>query len=52
MVNQFPATGSNLKGLLKKAKQANHTADYTAEYALLGSAFYFLFLSGLNVFGS
>jgi beta-hydroxylase len=51
VVNRFSAQVYALKSVFKRAKLANRTAYYAAKYALLGGAFYFLFLSGLNVVG-
>lgn len=52
VVNQFSASVYKLKNFFKAAKQANRTVYYAVKYLALGGAFYYLFLSGLNVFGS
>ncbi len=52
VVNKFSANVYQLKNFFKKAKSANRTVYYATKYALLGGAFYFLFLSGLNIFGT
>lgn len=52
VVNRFSATVYKLKDIFKEAKRANRTAYYAAKYAILGAAFYFVFLSGLHLFGT